>query len=103
MQPTNKSQFGDKIKELRKKAHMTQAEIAEKANITKSVVSFYETGNRAPSPEVLIRFTEIFDVTSDYLLGIEKLEKNKIDVSGLSQKEVVIIQSMVDALRKKNI
>lgn len=59
--------FGTRLKELRKQTGMTQKELADKLGVTKSVVSFYELRERAPSPEILVKLTSIFDVTSDYL------------------------------------
>lgn len=92
---------GDKIRELRKQRGWTQAQIADKIGVTKSVISFYERQDRAPSPEVLIKFARLFDVSADYLLGIEKVDRNHLDVSGLSHKEIHALQDIVDALRKR--
>ena len=73
--------FGNTIKTLRKQHNMTQAQLAQKIGLTKSVISAYETGLRMPSYDVLISFSRIFKVTTDYLLGIER--KQDIDLSGL--------------------
>lgn len=94
--------FGNKVKELRKKNGWTQAQVADKIGVTKSVISFYENKDRSPSPEVLIKFAELFRVSTDYLLGVEKVEENRIDVSGLSKGEIESLQYIVDALRNKN-
>lgn len=93
--------FGEKVKELRKKKGWTQAQIANEIGVTKSVISFYENKDRSPSPEVLIKFAELFQVSTDYLLGVEKMQDNTIDVTGLSKDEIESLQNIVDALRKK--
>ena len=86
--------FGSNLKELRLKYKMTQKELADKIGVTKSVISYYELQERSPSPEVLIKLSGIFHVTTDYLLGIE--QKHSIDVSGLSSEEVPIIERLIE-------
>lgn len=86
--------FGSNLKELRLKYKMTQKELADKIGVTKSIISYYELQERSPSPEVLIKLSGIFHVTTDYLLGIE--QKHSIDVSGLSSEEVAIIERLIE-------
>ena len=94
--------FGDTLRELRIKSGMTQLQLADKVNVTKSVISYYEHTDKKPSPDVLIKFAEIFGVTTDYLLGIEKIPEAVLDVSGLTEDDVKAVQVIVDAFRKKN-
>lgn len=91
--------FGKRLKELRKQAGMTQAQLATKLGITKSVVSYYELSERTPSPEVLRDIAIIFRVSADYLLGIER--GKTIDVSDLSDEDVALLLATVEALRGK--
>ena len=77
--------FGNVLKTLRLKENMTQAQLAHKLGLTKSVISAYETGLRLPSYDILIHIAKIYGVSTDYLLGIE--HKQEIDLSGLSQEE----------------
>ena len=93
--------FGTRLKALRKKAGYTQQEVAELANVTKSVVSFYENKDRAPSPDVLKRLSNIFNVSTDYLLGIEKETPDIIDVSGLSREEIEAVKVIVNSMKGK--
>ena len=92
--------FGDKLRNLRKEAGMTQSELAKRLNITKSVVSYYELQERTPSPDVLIQLANIFHVTADYLLDIE--HKKLIDVSDLSEEDMHFLLITIETLRKKN-
>ncbi|MBD8980342.1 MAG: XRE family transcriptional regulator [Clostridiales bacterium] len=91
--------FGSNLKELRLKYKMTQKELADKIGVTKSVVSYYELQERSPSPEILIKLSGIFHVTTDYLLGIE--HKHAIDVSNLSSDELAVIEQMIKVLENK--
>ncbi len=92
--------IGEKIKILRVNAKMSQRELADRLKIAKSVISFYESGDRCPSYDVLIRIAEIFNVTTDYLLDIER--GRMIDVTGLADEDVAVVATVVDALKRKN-
>lgn len=91
--------FGRKLKELRTQAKMTQAQLAARIGVTKSVISFYELQERAPSPDVLRKYARIFHVSADYLLGLDETEK--IDVSDLSKDDIAILRAMAESLRRK--
>ena len=57
-----------KIKELREKNKLTQQQAAEKLNLPLPTYRSYETGAREPGVDVLIKLSELYDVTTDYLL-----------------------------------
>lgn len=61
--------FGKRLKHLRDKRGMTQKEVADILGLTPKAVGFYESEERQPSQETLIKLSEIFDVSVDYLLG----------------------------------
>ena len=79
---------------------MTQTQLAKRLNVTKSVVSYYELHERMPSPAILVQLSNIFHVTTDYLLGIE--HKKLVDVSDLSDDDVKFVLITIETLRKKN-
>ena len=91
--------FGERLKELRKGQRLTQQELAERIGVAKSVVSYYESGDRYPSYDVLIRIAHIFHTTTDYLFGLER--GRMTDVSGLSEQEVSAIVNIVDIVKQK--
>lgn len=61
--------FRKSIKFLRTKNNMTQAELAEALDVSKSTISMYENGNREPSLHILCSYADLFKVDVDYLLG----------------------------------
>lgn len=67
--------FGNTLKTLRLRKNMTQAQLANKLGLTKSVISAYETGLRLPSYDILIHIARIYNVSTDYLLGIEQKQE----------------------------
>ena len=92
--------FGRKLRALRKQKNLTQKQLAALIGVKNSIISFYEVGDRIPSPEIIIKLAAVLNVTSDYLLGIEKNET--IDVSGLDENDKKLVRSLVDTLRRKN-
>ncbi|MCR5022538.1 helix-turn-helix transcriptional regulator [Ruminococcus sp.] len=61
------------LKELREKNKFTQKEVAEKVNITQRAYAFYETGDREPSIDTLIKIANLYNVPIDILVGRYKL------------------------------
>lgn len=91
--------FGNTLKTLRINQNMTQIQLAAKLGLTKSVISAYETGLRMPSYDVLIRIAQIFNVSTDFLLGIER--KQEVDLSGLSHEEVDALLALIKAMKHR--
>ena len=91
--------FGEKLKVLRTGQGLSQRQLAERLCIAKSVISYYESGDRFPSYDVLIRISDIFSTSTDYLLN--KSREKVINVSDLSDEDIAVVVSVVNALRKK--
>ena len=91
--------FGEKLKMLRTGQKMTQQSLADRIGVAKSVVSYYESGERYPSYDVLVRIAHIFHTTTDYLLDMKR--ERVIDVSGLSEDDIAAVTSVVEALKRK--
>ena len=64
-----KEKFPDVFKKLRIKNKYTQEEIANKFDMTKTGISYWENGKSEPSLEVIEKLAELFNVSIDYLLG----------------------------------
>lgn len=91
--------FGNTLKTLRLKENMTQAQLAQKLRLTKSVISAYETGLRMPSYDILLHIAQIFKVSTDYLLGLE--HSQEIDLSGLSKEEINALLNLIKVMKRK--
>lgn len=63
--------FADKLIQLRKKAGWSQEELAEQMNVTRQSVSKWEGAQSVPDLEKMIRLSELFGVSTDYLLKDE--------------------------------
>ena len=68
-------EFGNKLRQLRKEKNLSQKQLAALIGVQNSIISFYEVGDRTPSPDVIKRLAVALHVSADYLLGIENQEK----------------------------
>lgn len=80
--------FGEKILEQRKRKGITQQELADALNISRSTLAGYEAENKKPSYKVLVRMAEYFGVTVDYLLRSTDTQDFGICDSGNTIKEL---------------
>lgn len=62
---------GEKIKRLRRKQNMSQEQLANTLGLSRQAVSRWETENSLPDTAVIIKLSELFHVTTDYLLKEE--------------------------------
>ena len=89
----------ERIKTLRETRGWTQAELARRLNITRNGVNSWEQGLSMPSPACLVDLAKLFSVSTDYLLGIERLET--VNVTGLKHEDVALLAQLADRLREK--
>ena len=89
--------LGDKIAELRRQRGWSQENLAERLGVTRQSVSKWESGASVPDLDKIIGLSELFGVTTDYLLGREDLQV--LDVSGLTAQQVAHLQMLVEDLR----
>ena len=90
----------ERLRQLRENAGLSQRTIAKQLNISPSIVSGYETGERTPSTENLLALSYLFRCTTDYLLGREKESpKTCILVDGLTAKQVQLLQELVETMK----
>ena len=64
--------LGDRIKELRKKKNLTMKQLGEKLNLAESTISLYESNKREPDSITIAKLAKLFDVSVDYLLGVDE-------------------------------
>ena len=62
--------FKDNLISLRKMNHMSQEELADRLHVSRQTLSKYETGENDIPTAVLIRLSEFYHVSTDYLLGL---------------------------------
>lgn len=62
--------YGERIKMLRKKHRMTMDVLAEKIEVAKSSIAGYESEYRQPPLEKLQKLAEVFNTSTDYIIGL---------------------------------
>ena len=63
--------FGEILKALRLENGVGQVELAEKIGVSKGIISLWENGLREPTLNSLIKLSQYFDVSIDFLAGLE--------------------------------
>ena len=61
--------MAQRLRELRRKAGMTQIEVAEKINVSQSSYAYYETAKKEPKIDTLQRLADLYQTSIDYLVG----------------------------------
>ena len=87
----------ERIKALREARGWTQAELARRLSITRNGVNSWEQGLSMPSPACLVDLAKLFSVSTDYLLGVERLET--VNVTGLNEEDIAWLAQLADRLR----
>lgn len=82
--------IGQRIRDLRKKKRMSQTELAKSAGVSQTTVTAWETGKAEPSSSAVARLADIFNVTTDYLLGRPNKQETKKDDVELSDDDVIM-------------
>lgn len=92
--------LNENIKRLRLARGVSQVALARTLGVTKQCVSNWENDNVLPSIEMLERIADFFSVTTDYLLGREKVRI--ISADGLTEEQISHVQLLVNDLKKAN-
>lgn len=71
--------FAERLKELRKQAHLTQVELAKRLGIGQSSYADWERGKKKPTQENLVKIAQILDVSIDYLVGNSEEKSDELD------------------------
>ena len=87
----------ERIKVLREARGWTQAELARRLSITRNGVNSWEQGLSMPSPACLVDLAKLFSVSTDYLLGVERLET--VNVTGLNEEDIALLAQLADRPR----
>lgn len=88
--------LAEKIKQLRERTSLTQADLARQMGLTRSSVNAWEMGLSVPSTQYVVELAKTFDVSTDYLLGMENTAT--ISVAGLSEDNVALVSELVRKL-----
>ena len=88
-----------RIKQLRKKHNLTQTEFGELFGVGKTTVSSWETNNSSPSDEIKIAICKRFNVSMDWLFGLEKIVIKVKKSRGTNNEQTIIFNRPCRKLR----
>lgn len=72
--------LGDRLRSLREKHNLTQEQIAKIIGISRGTYAHYEINKRRPDYETLIKITDIFNVSLDFLLTGKEFDSSNEDM-----------------------
>ena len=108
-----------RIIQLREKNNLSQKELSDSLNINKSVMNRIEQGTRPVREDELLKFSNFFNVSTDYLLGItddpsptptvdyavaeikKKLKAEGIDMEDLNDEDIIEMLAKIVKMKKK--
>ncbi|MEG1777730.1 MAG: helix-turn-helix transcriptional regulator [Angelakisella sp.] len=100
--------IGARLTELRKKAGLSQRELGAKLDVSHYTISAYEKERSEPGDQIKVRLSELFNVSSDYLLGLinTPLPVSRSEVSikvppTLTVTQQQLLQQFIQELGKK--
>ncbi len=74
-----KSKLSTKLKKLRIKSGLTQAQLADKLNVSASAIGMYEQGRREPDSKTLSKICRTLDASGDYILDLETPDSTTVN------------------------
>jgi transcriptional regulator with XRE-family HTH domain len=111
--------IGKRLKHARERKKLSQIEAAKLLGISNGTLSGYERNYRDPDTNILEKMADLYEVTTDYLLGrtddptpsnVDKIKKlglkedeeiHFFDLEGLSDEDIEFIKNQIEFLRKK--
>lgn len=92
--------LGERLQQQRLLKNLSQKAVADSLDISASVLSNFEKGERTPSLETLLSLARFYNCSTDYLLGFEKVENDKLlDVSMLNTNQYQLLQQLLNSLK----
>ena len=91
--------IAERIKMLRENKQLYQSDLSKRLGITRSSINAWEMGISTPSTTYLVELSQIFHVSIDYLLGLDK--NVSLDITGLDTEQVRILTDLAEHFRKE--
>ena len=91
--------IAERIKMLRENKQLSQSDLSKRLGITRSSINAWEMGISTPSTTYLVELSQIFHVSIDYLLGLDK--NVSLDITELDTEQVRILTDLAEHFRKE--
>lgn len=94
--------LNENLKQLRKSKGLSQEELAIRLNVVRQTISKWEKGISVPDADMLIKISEIFEVSVSELLGAKIEEKNEQDVNAVADQLMRINEQLAIKNRRSH-
>lgn len=91
--------IAERIKELRQKRNLSQKELAKTFKVSRDAINAWEMGLSIPSSKRILEIAIYFNVSIDYLFGIE--DDLTINISDLNEFEKSIVLNLLFVLKNQ--
>lgn len=92
--------LAEKLALSRKNTNLSQSQAARHIGVSSSSISAYESGDKTPSLEILIKLCNLYHVSADYLLGVSYPRESVIlDTSKLNKQQLLALQNLIETMR----
>jgi transcriptional regulator with XRE-family HTH domain len=91
--------FNERLKYLREQRNISQQDLADRLGVTRSTVSAWEAGINEPVLKTFVEIATFFNVSTDYLLSLEK--SLNIDISELNEDDKATMLNLLNRLKQK--
>jgi transcriptional regulator with XRE-family HTH domain len=91
----------NRLRSQRNKYGLSQKDVAAKINSSASIISAYETGERTPSVEALLALANLYQCSTDYLLGkSQTIPETYLDISDLTEPQLAALRQLIKTFRE---
>lgn len=95
-------EFKYRLRDLRREKNLTGAELGKILNLKKTTISSWENGKSYPEVETLLKLAKYFDVSLDYLMGLNNATpEDKSILDNLTSEELFAVKSYIEFLKEK--
>lgn len=91
--------IGDNLRELREGKGLTQEQLGKRLGVSAPAVSAYENDSRRPPYAVLVGYSRIFKISTDFILGTERQGADPL--SRLSHEHRMFVNDFIEFLLSK--
>lgn len=94
--------LGSKLKTLRVNNQLSRKQVAELTGVSVSMIGLYESGERLPSLQMIVKLAAQYKVSIDYLLDCNTGSTDSLSLDGLTDKQIKVLKLTADCFRSQN-
>lgn len=94
--------LGSKLKTLRVNNQLSRKQVAELTGVSVSMIGLYESGERLPSLQMIVKLAAQYKVSTDYLLDCNTGSTDSLSLDGLTDKQIKALKLTADCFRSQN-